>query len=154
MSFIAELKRRNVFRVAAAYFLAGWLILEVGSALADIYGAPGWVLKMLVGILTVGFPVALLFSWAYELTPEGLKRDKDVVRDDSIAPITAKRLDKITIGLIVFAVAFVLLDRLWLRTGDPVAPATVVDEPRASRDTAVPEAAAPDTSIAVLPSPT
>ena len=78
MSFIAKLKRRNVIRVAAAYLVAGWLIVEVGSALADIFGAPGWVLKMLVGILTVGLPVALLFSWVYELTPEGVKRESQV----------------------------------------------------------------------------
>ena len=124
MSFTAELKRRNVFRVAAAYVVAGWLLTEVASVVLPTFGAPDWVLKVLIAMMTMGFPIVLIFSWVYELTPEGLKRDHEVVREESITPATGKRLDKITIGLIIFAVAFVLVDRIWLRTAGSGAPAT------------------------------
>ncbi len=112
MSFIAELKRRNVLRVAIAYLALAWLLTEVADTLFPAFGIPDWGFRFLVIVFALGFVPALIFSWAYELTPEGLKREQDVVRDESITHLTAKRLDGITIGLIVFAVAFVLVGRL------------------------------------------
>lgn len=96
-NIFSELKRRNVFRVAAAYLVIGWLLAQVVGLAADSFDAPAWVMKMFITLLAIGFIPAVLFSWAYELTPEGLKKDSDVSRDESIANHTAKKLDYITI---------------------------------------------------------
>jgi len=84
MSFFSELKRRNVFRVAIAYLAAAWLLTEIADTLFPAFGIPDWAFRFVVLALGLGFVLALVFSWAYELTPEGLKREKDVVRDASI----------------------------------------------------------------------
>ena len=76
MSLFAELKRRNVFRVAILYGVSGWLVLQVGDVLFDLLGVPEWGLKLVFGILLLGLPFVLFFSWAYEMTPEGIKREK------------------------------------------------------------------------------
>lgn len=91
-NFVSELNRRNVFRVAVAYLAASWLLVEVLSVVVEVYGAPQWVLQVLIALLAIGFTFAIVFSWAYEITPEGLKREKDGVRDESITHLTAKRL--------------------------------------------------------------
>jgi adenylate cyclase len=117
MSLYNELKRRNVFRVAIAYLAGAWLLIEVAGTLFPAFGVPDWAVRFVVIVLALGFLPALIISWAYELTPEGLKREKDVVRDASTTHITAKRLDGITIGLIVVALAFIMADRMWLSPG-------------------------------------
>jgi len=96
MSFFSELKRRNVFRVAIAYLAAAWLLTEIADTLFPAFGIPDWAFRFVVLALGLGFVLALVFSWAYELTPEGLKREKDVVRDASITHSTARRLDLIS----------------------------------------------------------
>lgn len=113
-SLIGELRRRNVFRVAIAYLAAAWLLTEVASTLLPLFEVPEWGVRLIVIILALGFVPSMVISWVYELTPEGLKREKDVVRDTSITHLTAKRLDWITIGLIVAAFTFVVADRLWI----------------------------------------
>ncbi len=80
MSLIAELKRRNVFRVGAAYAIVAWLLVEVASVVLPALHLPDWTLTFLVFLLVVGFPIALIFAWAFELTPEGIKREADVDR--------------------------------------------------------------------------
>ena len=114
MSLYHELKRRNVFRVAIGYLALAWLLTEVSGTLFPAFGIPDWGVRFVVIVFALGFVPALIISWVYELTPEGLKREKDVVRDASITHLTAKRLDVFTIGLIVVAFAFILADRLWL----------------------------------------
>jgi TolB-like protein/tetratricopeptide (TPR) repeat protein len=151
MSLLTELKRRNVIRVAIAYIAGAWLLTEVSGTLFPAFGIPDWGVRFVVIVLALGFLPTLIISWAYELTPEGLKREKDVVRDASITHFTAKRLDGITIGLIVFAVAFVLVDRLWLATTATTAAATEAVEKTAQSGINPPEATAPENSIAVLP---
>ena len=84
MSFIDELKRRNVFRVAIAYVAIAWLIAQVADLALSGFEAPTWVLKAVLLLLLIGFPLALLLAWAFELTPGGLKRERDVDRDQSI----------------------------------------------------------------------
>ncbi len=108
MSLYQELKRRNTFRVAIAYLALAWVVTEVAGTLFPAFGIPDWGLRFLVIMFALGFVPALIISWVYELTPEGLKREKDVVRDASITHLTAKRLDGITIGLITVALAFIL----------------------------------------------
>jgi len=117
MSFFSELKRRNVTRVAIAYGVGGWLITEVASVLLPTFAAPDWVLKVLIAALMLGFPLAILFSWAYELTPDGLKKESDIARDESNTGHTAKKLDLAVIVLLVAGIAFLLLDRFVLEPG-------------------------------------
>ena len=78
MGLFNELKRRNVFRVAAAYLVISWLLVQVLGLAASSFEAPIWVMKMIITLLAIGFIPTILFSWAYELTPEGLKKDSDV----------------------------------------------------------------------------
>ena len=78
MKLLAELKRRNVIRMAGLYLVGAWLLVQVAATLLPVFGAPEWVMKVLVGLLAFGFVAALRFSWIYELTPDGLKRDGEV----------------------------------------------------------------------------
>jgi TolB-like protein/Flp pilus assembly protein TadD len=153
MSLFSELKRRNVIRVAIAYLALAWLLTEVAGTLFPAFGVPDWAFRFVVIVLVLGFVASVVFSWAFEITPEGLKRESEVVRTDSITHITAKRLDGITIGLIVMAVAFIAVDRIWLGPGmaEPGESKPVAEEPAR---TAGAEGAEPQfrpQSIAVLP---
>lgn len=118
LSLFNELKRRNVFRVGIAYIFAAWVILQVADLVLENIGAPTWVMQTLMLAVGLGFVVALIIGWAYELTPEGVKRERDVVRDDSVTHHTAKKLDIITIGLVVVATGLLVTDRLLLRKID------------------------------------
>jgi len=111
MSLFEELKRRNVFRVALAYLIAAWLVLQVSQLVLETIEAPAWVLKVFLLIFGLGLPFVLLFSWAYELTPEGVKREEDVDRSGSITHNTGKKLNQITIGMVVALVVFVVAER-------------------------------------------
>ena len=77
-SLVSELRRRNVFKVGAAYAVVGWIVVEIASVVLPGFGAPDWVLKVMMLVVILGFPFAVIFAWAYELTPEGLKREKDI----------------------------------------------------------------------------
>ncbi len=112
MSLFSELRRRNVFRVAAAYLVVGWLLTEVASTLLPMFGAPGWVARALVIVIAIGFVPLLIFSWAYELTPEGLKRESLVNRVESITWQTGRKLDLVTITAVVLGVVFLAWMRL------------------------------------------
>lgn len=138
---LAELRRRNVFRVATFYVVAGWVLLQAGGLLFDMLDVPKWSLKLLLGLLVLGFPVALVISWVYELTPEGLKREHEVVRDESITRITARKLDALVIALLVVAIGLLVANG-WSQRG------TGRDAGRDQRDSqsAVTETAAPTTS--------
>ncbi len=77
-----ELKRRNVVRVTIAYSIVGWLILQLTDVLMPMLGLPEWVGRLVILLLVIGFPLALIFAWAFELTPEGIKLEKDVARSE------------------------------------------------------------------------
>ncbi len=109
-----ELKRRNVFRVGAAYVVLAWLLLQVGAVLAPILGLPEVVLSFVIFALILGFPLALLFAWAWELTPDGLKRAAEVAQDASVAAKTGQKLNRLTTGVLVAAVVLLLADRFFL----------------------------------------
>jgi len=151
MLLYQELKRRNVFRVAIAYLALAWLLIEVAGTLFPGFGIPDWAFRFVVIVLALGFIPTLVFSWAYEITPEGVKREKDVVRDATITHLTAKRLDGITIGLIVVALGFILADRFWL--GTRLMDQSSVSTEQADAPLSVPNPAPqyPPNSIAVLP---
>ncbi len=111
MNLFTELKRRNVFRVGIAYAVAAWLLVQIADLALDVIGAEDWVLRSVVFLLALGFIPTVIFAWAFELTPEGIKREKDVNRDASITNVTAKKLDYVTIGLLIGAITVVGIDR-------------------------------------------
>ncbi len=113
MSFFRELKRRNVFRVAVAYAVVGWLLVEVASVLFPTFEAPAWVMKVFATIILLGFPLAMFFAWAYEITPDGLKKEEDVDRSQSITTRTGRKIDYMIIGLLSVAVVFFASTHQW-----------------------------------------
>lgn len=144
MSFFGELKRRNVIRAGVAYMVAAWLLLQVVDVLAPLLELPDWVGKLVFLMLLIGLVPTLIFSWVYELTPDGLKLESEIVGDESIARHTARRLDRLTIALLVVVAGIVVTDRLIPETAET--PATVA--------TAKPEPASPvdsRPSLAVVP---
>jgi len=104
--FFEELKRRNVFRVGVAYAVTSWLLLQMADVVLGNIGTPPWVFKAILVALAIGFPIALLFAWAFELTPDGLKKEKDVDRSKSITHATGKKLEYFTIGALSLVVVF------------------------------------------------
>ncbi len=115
MSFIKELKRRNVIRVAIAYAVAAWLLIEFSATTFPMLKLPEWTATFVTVLLMIGFPVALIFAWAYELTPEGLKKEKDVVRSESITHVTGRKLDFIIITVLVLALGYFAYDKFLLQ---------------------------------------
>ena len=102
-NFFAELKRRNVYKVAVAYVIAAWLIIQAASILLPTFEAPAWVMKVLVAFLVLGFPAALIFSWAFEITPEGIRLESEIAPNESIKRKTGRKIVAITIVLTVIA---------------------------------------------------
>jgi len=148
MSLFKELKRRNVIRVATAYLIVGWLLIQVLGLATDSFEAPSWIMKLAITIIVIGFFISLIISWAYELTPEGIKRDKDVNRDDTITHHTAKKLDIITIVALI-AVGSLVLWQQFIKTEVKVTniSTTISTEP----ETTPKEQGVSANSIAVLP---
>ena len=112
MSLLTELKRRNVIRVGIAYLVGAWLLAQAADLVLDVMGAPDIILRSLAAILVLGFVPVVIFAWAFELTPEGIKRESEVKRTESITNVTAKKLDFVTIGMLVAAILVVAVDRM------------------------------------------
>jgi TolB-like protein/Flp pilus assembly protein TadD len=152
MSLYSELKRRNVFRVAIAYLAGAWLLTEVAETIFPLYGFSDMPARIVVTLLAIGFPLFLVFSWVFEVTPEGLKQEKDVRREESITPQTGKKLDRIIIVLLALALGYFAFDKFVL---DPVQDAKIAETAaQAGAEQALAEAKEAilsDKSIAVLP---
>ncbi len=101
-----ELKRRNVVRVAVGYAIVVWVLVEVTATVFPILQLPEWTVTLVTMLLLLGFPVALFLSWAYELTPEGIKKEKDVDRSQSITHVTGRKLDFVIIGLLAVTLGY------------------------------------------------
>src|SRR5712691_12659865 len=114
MNFFAELKRRNVIRFAGLYLVGAWLLTQVASTVLPMFGAPDWLPRTIVSLLAIGFVPALIFSWVFELTPQGLKRDEDVPPEESIAPQTARRMNRMIIAVLVLALGYFAFDKFVL----------------------------------------
>ena len=114
MSFFGELKRRNVIRMAGLYLVGAWLLTQVASTVLPMFGAPDWLPRSIVSLLAIGFIPALIFSWVFELTPEGLKRDEDVAPEQSIAPQTGRRMDRTIIVVLALALGYFAFDKFVL----------------------------------------
>ena len=145
MSLFNELKRRNVFRVSVAYLALGWIVTQVTSTVAPMLHLPPWIGPVVLWIGVIGFPFVVMFSWIYEFTPEGLKRESQVDRAGSITHDTARRLDYVVIALLVAAIGLFAF-----REFRPVADAPVTIVARPTSD-AAPAATDVDRSVAVLP---
>jgi len=148
MSIYSELKRRNVFRVAIAYLAAAWLLSEVATTLFPLFGFSDTPARIIVILLAIGFPLFLVFSWVFEITPEGLQLEKDVLRDVSITQKADKKLDRAIIVLLILAVGYFAVDKFVL---EPARVVEIVEETaQQARSEALVESYG-DKSIAVLP---
>jgi TolB-like protein/Tfp pilus assembly protein PilF len=141
-SFFVELKRRNVYKVAIAYAIVAWLLIQAASILFPTFEAPAWVMKVFVTAIILGFPVALIFAWAFEITPEGIKRAEDVSPEYSITHHTGRKLVWITIVLAIIAAGLFAYQLLRSK------PAATAASPTSASTGA---ATIPEKSIAVLP---
>jgi len=112
--FIEEVKRRNVFKVAVVYIIAGWLTMQVVDVMFPALNIPDWFTSAIAALVLIGFPFALIFAWAFEITPEGIKREKDVDRSQSITSHTGKKLNSTIIIILSIALGFMLVDKFVL----------------------------------------
>jgi len=159
MSFFEELKRRNVIRVAIAYGVASWLLLQLADVLIDLLGLSEVAGKYIVLIMVIGFIPALVFAWAFEVTPEGVKREKDVDRSQSIASQTGKKLDRIIFGVLIVALGYFIYESRFSAQKTRSDPASSVQNVSAETPPArsvspsqnASTVASNDNSIAVLP---
>jgi adenylate cyclase len=132
-NFFSELKRRNVYKVAVAYAVVSWLLIQAASILFPTFDAPPWVMKVFVAVIVLGFPIALVFSWAFEITPEGIKREEDVSPNESITHHTGRKIVGITIVVTILAVGLFVFQLLRPRlTSTSVGSATVTALPEKS----------------------
>jgi TolB-like protein len=156
VSLLAELKRRNVFRMAGLYLVGAWLVVQVAETLLPAFDVPDWVLRAIILVLAIGFVPALVFSWIYELTPDGLRRDEGPGSEGSLASTTARRMDRLFFIGLALLVVLMVTDRLWPRPTGAPAPVAVAttDKATPAQDAAVADvskAPVDRRSIAVLP---
>lgn len=154
MSFLSELKRRNVVRMAVLYAVGGWVLLQIADVLFDQLGVPPWAFRLVLGLLLLGFPVALIFSWVFELTPEGVKRTREVEPGQTTVEQTGRRMNVLIVVLLLVAIAGLVADRLVPESpatgetsnavSETMQPPDQVRDPRGSDSDA-------ENSIAVLP---
>src|SRR3982074_1616437 len=135
MNFFAELKRRNVIRMAGLYLVGAWLVVQVAGTVLPMFGAPERLPRAIVVLLAIGFVPAVIFSWVFELTPQGLKREDDVAPEQSITPQTGRRMDRLIIVVLVLALGYFAFDKFVLT-------------PR--REAALPSSAVPNESKSVI----
>jgi TolB-like protein/cytochrome c-type biogenesis protein CcmH/NrfG len=139
-NFFAELKRRNVYKVAVAYAVASWLLIQIATQVFPFFEIPNWAVRLVVLLLIAGFPVALIFSWAFEITPEGIKRESEIEGDKSMTHHTGRKIIALTVILALIA-AGLLAFQLVRSKRSPTTQAVVSAE----------TGSIPDKSIAVLP---
>jgi TolB-like protein/Tfp pilus assembly protein PilF len=113
-NLFAELKRRNVIRMAGLYLVGAWLVVQVAGTVLPMFGAPEWLPRTIVVLLAIGFVPAVIFSWVFELTPQGLKREDDVAPEESIAPQTGRRMDRMIIVVMALALGYFAFDKFVL----------------------------------------
>ncbi len=128
VSVFEELKRRNVFRVGVAYAIVSWVVLQIIDVVSPIFELPVWAPKLVFVILAVGALPALIFAWAFEMTPEGLKKEADVDRSKSTVGTTGRKLNYVIVAALVLAVTLLLVERQTMVPGEPVAATDVAGE--------------------------
>ena len=133
-NFFTELKRRNVYKVAVAYAVVAWLLIQIATQIFPFFEIPNWAVRLVVLLLIIGFPVALVLAWAFEITPEGIKRTEDVDHSQPTTHRTGRTLDFLIIAVLLVIIAVFAYQRFGL-----------------SQKTSVSVSAIPEKSIAVLP---
>ena len=133
-NFFGELKRRNVYKVAVAYAVVAWLLIQIATQVFPFFEIPNWAVRLVVLLLIIGFPVALVLAWAFEITPEGIKRTEDVDHSQPTTHRTGRTLDFLIIAVLLIIIAVFAYQRFGL-----------------SQKTSVSVSAIPEKSIAVLP---
>ena len=150
-SFFDELKRRNVIRVAGLYLVGAWLLIQIASTMLPAFDGPAWALRGLIITLALGFIPALVFSWVFELTPQGLKRDEEVAPEESIAPQTARRMNRMIIAVLVLALGYFAVDKFVLAPRREAALVATTARSHPAPAPNEPKSAVNPKSIAVLP---
>ena len=150
MSLFNELKRRNVFRVGIAYVVVAWLVAQVLQLVFESFGTPDWVMKTVLVLLATGMPFALFFAWAFEMTPEGLKRESEVDRSQSITPQTGQKLNTTIFIVMALALGYFAIDKFYFSAEREAA---LVESVAQAKTAQAPEQSPQDIdrSIAVLP---
>src|SRR6266542_3873862 len=120
-NFFAELKRRYVYKVAIAYAVVAWLLIQAASIFLPAFNAPQWAMQIVILVLIVGFPIALAFSWAFEITPEGIVRESEVQTNESITHHTGRKIVALTIVLAVVAAGLFVFQFVRPRSTSPSA---------------------------------
>ncbi len=138
--FFSELKRRNVYKVAVAYVVVAWLLIQVATQVFPFFDIPNWAVRLVVLLLILGFPAALIFSWAFEITSEGIKRESEVAPDESITRRTGRKIAGVTVIVAVLAAGLMMVHLLRPKASTNARPGT---------DTAATNI--PQKSVAVLP---
>src|SRR6201982_1490866 len=110
--FFSELQRRNVYKVAIAYAVVAWLLVQIATQVFPFLEIPNWAIRLVIVLLALGFPVALVLAWAFELTPEGIKRTEDVDLSKSIRRKTGRKLDFFIIAVLLLVISILLFQRL------------------------------------------
>lgn len=110
-NFFAELRRRNIYKVAIAYAMIAWLLVQIATQTFPIFEIPSWCVRLVIVLLLLGFPIAIIFTWAYEITPEGIKRAEDLTPEESIKGTTGRKLNSLIIGVLLCAIAFLVFQR-------------------------------------------
>jgi adenylate cyclase len=147
-----ELQRRNVFRVTVGYIISSWLLIQVADLVLENIVAPDWVMQTIMLVLALGFPVVVFFSWAYEVTPGGIKRESEIDRSQSITHVTGRKLDRAITAVLIVTLAYFAYDKFILSATRDAALVETTSQAVTEQATVEPEAAAePDRSIAVLP---
>ena len=149
-NFISELKRRNVIRMAGLYLVGAWLLTQVSATVLPLFNAPLWMPRGVVIALAIGFIPAMIFAWVFELTPDGLKRDAEVMPAQSIAPQTAQKMNRLIVALLILAVVYFGFDKFVLAPKRDVALVAQTTQTVTAKATKIQTAIAPN-SIAVLP---
>jgi len=151
MSFYYELKNRNVFRVAAAYLAGAWLLIEVAQTLFPLYGFSDAAIRLVVTLLAIGFPIVLIFSWVFELTPDGFKLEKDVDRSRVLTGHAGKKLDRVIIILLALSLAYLAFDKFMLEPSREAALVQTTTETVTEQITKARKSQLSEKSIAILP---
>jgi len=160
VSFFTELKRRNVIRVGIAYVVVTWLIMQFSDVVLNNIAAPGWVFQVIMLILAIGFPLVLVFAWAFEMTPEGVKRESEIDRSQSVTQQTGQKLNFTIIGLLVVALGYFVWESRFAskQESEPFSQGAIVQTTESGNEKGNPTPgdgthtlASADNSIAVLP---
>ena len=151
MSFFQELQRRNVFKVTIAYIVVAWLVAQVLQLIFESFGTPDWVMKTVLVLMAAGMAFAVFFAWAFEMTPEGLKREHEIDRSESIAPQTGKKLNNLIIAVMALALGYFAYDKFMLSTDRDAALVEATTQAVTEQVDSEAVDSVSDNSIAVLP---